>query len=141
MSPPRGLRRRDAAAGVGPPEAPPPGAPSSARHPGHAPEAPPPAWVATLPPPPFVDPASFATEPRFAPLSPRVAVLIAAAIVIGILLWMARDAVRPFVVGLLLVYLLDPPVRWLVRRGLRRTLAILLVYVRRDRRARRVPAT
>jgi predicted PurR-regulated permease PerM len=32
-------------------------------------------------------------------------------------------------VGLLLVYLLEPPVTWLVRRGLRRTLAILLVYV------------
>jgi predicted PurR-regulated permease PerM len=42
---------------------------------------------------------------------------------------MARDSVRPFVVGLLFVYLLDPPVRWLVRRGVRRTLAILIVYV------------
>ena len=42
---------------------------------------------------------------------------------------MARDSVRPFVVGLLLVYLLDIPVRWLVRRGLRRSLAILVVYI------------
>ncbi|MBA2300581.1 MAG: AI-2E family transporter, partial [Chloroflexi bacterium] len=58
-----------------------------------------------------------------------MAVLIATAVVVGLLLWMARDAVRPFVVGLLLVYLLEPPVRWLVRRGMRRTLAILLVYV------------
>lgn len=87
------------------------------------------ASVAVLPPPPFVDPASFPTAPRFAALSPRVAVLIGAAIVVGVLLWMARDAVRPFVVGLLLVYLLEPPVRWLARRGMRRTLAILLVYV------------
>jgi predicted PurR-regulated permease PerM len=86
-------------------------------------------WVAALPPPPFVDPGSISTAPRFAALSPRVAVLIAAAVVVGLLLWMARDAVRPFVVGLLLVYLLEPPVRWLVRRGMRRTLAILLVYV------------
>ena len=62
-------------------------------------------------------------------LSPRVAVLICGAIVIGILLWMARDAVRPFVLGLLLVYLLDPPVRWLTRRGVRRSFAILIVYV------------
>ena len=85
-------------------------------------------WVAALPPPPFIDPASSPAEPRFAALSPRVAVLIAAAVVLGLLLWMARDAVRPFVVGLLLVYLLEPPVRWLVRRGMRRTLAILLVY-------------
>ncbi len=86
-------------------------------------------WVAALPPPPFIDPASSPTEPRFAALSPRVAVLLAAAVVLGALLWMARDAVRPFVVGLLLVYLLEPPVRWLVGRGMRRTLAILLVYV------------
>ncbi len=85
-------------------------------------------WVAALPPPPFIDPASSPTEPRFAALSPRVAVLLAAAVILGVLLWMARDAVRPFVVGLLLVYLLEPPVRWLVRRGMRRTLAILLVY-------------
>ncbi len=86
-------------------------------------------WVAALPPPPFIEPASSPTEPRFAALSPRVAVLLAAAVVLGVLLWMARDAVRPFVVGLLLVYLLEPPVRWLVGRGMRRTLAILLVYV------------
>ena len=86
-------------------------------------------WVAALPPPPFIDPASSPGDPRFAALSPRVAVLIGAAVVLGVLLWMARDAVRPFVVGLLLVYLLEPPVRWLVRRGMRRTLAILLVYV------------
>jgi predicted PurR-regulated permease PerM len=87
------------------------------------------AWVARLPPPPFVDPAAPRDSPRFAPLSPRVAVLIATAIVVGLLLWMARDSIRPFIVGLLLVYLLDPPVRWLTRRGLRRTVAILVVYV------------
>jgi len=86
-------------------------------------------WAASLPPPPFVAPAGGPTESRFVPLSPRVAVLIAAAIIIGILLWMARDSVRPFIVGLLFVYLLDPPVRWLARRGVRRTLAILIVYV------------
>ncbi|HSL77094.1 MAG TPA: AI-2E family transporter [Candidatus Limnocylindrales bacterium] len=87
------------------------------------------AWVAALPPPPFVDPDSYPDHPRFARLSPRVAVLITAAIVIGVLLWMARDAVRPFIVGLLIVYLLDPPVRGLAARGMRRSLAILLVYV------------
>ena len=86
------------------------------------------AWLARLPRPPFVDPGSATTAPRFAALSPRVGVLIAAAVVIGIVLWMARDAVRPFIVGLLFVYLLDPPVRWLTRHGLRRSLSILLVY-------------
>jgi predicted PurR-regulated permease PerM len=85
-------------------------------------------WVAELPPAPFID-SSGAGHGRFVPLSPRVAVLIAAAIVIGLLLWMARDSVRPFIIGLLFVYLLDPPVRWLVRRGIRRSIAILIVYV------------
>ncbi len=81
------------------------------------------------PPPPFIDPASPLDSPRVAALSPRVAVLLIAAVIIGILLWMARGAVTPFVVGLLLVYLLDPPARWLVRRGMPRTLAIIVVYV------------
>lgn len=85
--------------------------------------------IPSLPPPPFVDPAGPPDAPRLAALSPRVAVLLVAAIAIGLLLWLARDGVRPFVVGLLLVYLLDPPVRWLVRRGIRRTLAIVAVYV------------
>jgi predicted PurR-regulated permease PerM len=86
-------------------------------------------WVASLPPPPFVNAAAGPGEGRFAPLSPRVAVLIGAAAIAGLVLWMARDSIRPFILGLLFVYLLDPPVRWLVRRGLRRTLAILVVYV------------
>ena len=55
--------------------------------------------------------------------------LIVAGLVLGLLLWMARDAVRPFIVGLLFVYLLDPLVRRLAAAGLRRSLAILVVYV------------
>lgn len=97
--------------------------------PERAATAPPPEWVAALPPPPFVDAASYPDHPRLVSVSPRVAVLIGAAVVIGVLLWMARDAVRPFVLGLLLVYLLDPPVRWLARRGIRRSIAIIVVYV------------
>jgi predicted PurR-regulated permease PerM len=86
-------------------------------------------WAASLPPPPFVNRLAGATDSRFVPISPRVAVLIAAAAIAGLVLWMARDSIRPFILGLLFVYLLDPPVRWLVRRGLRRTFAILVVYV------------
>jgi predicted PurR-regulated permease PerM len=86
-------------------------------------------WVSSLPTPPFVNPSAGPTDSRFVPLSPRVAVLIIAALVAGLVLWMARDSIRPFILGLLLVYLLDPPVRWLVRRGLRRIFAILVVYV------------
>ena len=82
-----------------------------------------------LPRPPFIDPTSPIDSPRIAPLTPRVAVLMAATVVLGVLLWLASDAVRPFVVGLLFVYLLDPPVRWLANHGVRRTIAILLVYI------------
>ena len=89
----------------------------------------PPHWVALLPAPPFIDPTAGPKDSRFVPLSPRVAVLVLAAAILGLILWMARDSIRPFILGLLFVYLLDPPVRWLVRRGLRRTLAILVVYV------------
>jgi predicted PurR-regulated permease PerM len=85
-------------------------------------------WAATLPPPPFVDASATGDHRRFVPLSPRVAVLIAAGILLAVLLMIAQDSVRPFIVGLLFVYLLDPPVRWLARRGLRRSIAILVVY-------------
>jgi predicted PurR-regulated permease PerM len=85
-------------------------------------------WAASLPPPPFVDMSGAEGQRRFTPLSPRVAVLIAAAVLLAILLIVAQDSVRPFIVGLLFVYLLDPPVRWLARHGLRRSIAILVVY-------------
>jgi predicted PurR-regulated permease PerM len=55
--------------------------------------------------------------------------LIVSAVVLLLVLSMAADAVRPFIVGLLFVYLLDPPVRWLVRLKVPRSLAILIVYV------------
>ena len=86
-------------------------------------------WAASLPPPPFADKPGTDGHRRFPPLSPRVAVLIGASVLLGILLIIAQDSVRPFIVGLLFVYLLDPPVRWLARHGLRRSLAILVVYV------------
>jgi predicted PurR-regulated permease PerM len=86
-------------------------------------------WVQGLPPPPFIDPTAGPGERQFVPLSPRVAVLVAASIIAGLVLWMARDSIRPFILGLLFVYLLEPPVRWLVRRGVRRIYAIVLVYV------------
>jgi predicted PurR-regulated permease PerM len=86
-------------------------------------------WSAALPPAPFVvvDPAT--GDRRIAPLSPRVAVLIGAFVIIGLLLWMGRDAVRPFILGLLFVYLLEPAVRFLANRRVPRPLAILLCYL------------
>ena len=86
-------------------------------------------WTAALPPPPFVGREGGHGTGRFAPLSPRVAILVATVVVLAVVLSMAADSVRPFIVGLLFVYLLDPPVRWLVRLHVPRALAILIVYV------------
>jgi len=65
--------------------------------------------------------------------TPRVALVIATAVVVAILLYLARDALTPFVVGLLLIYLLDPAVGWVTRRrvasrNVPRGLAVLIVY-------------
>jgi predicted PurR-regulated permease PerM len=57
-----------------------------------------------------------------------VALLIAAALVLGIVLYLGRAAVTPFLIGLLIVYVLDPPVRWLARRGVPPVVAVLVVY-------------
>ena len=66
--------------------------------------------------------------------SPRVGLVIAAAVVVGVLLYLGRHALTPFIVGALIVYVLDPAVgllarqrigRWQVPRGL----AVLVVYI------------
>jgi predicted PurR-regulated permease PerM len=75
------------------------------------------------------------TEPRRLTMpTPRVALVIGAVIVIGVLLYLGRHALTPFIVGALLVYLLDPAVSWLSRfkigrRSIPRGLAVLIVYV------------
>lgn len=66
---------------------------------------------------------------RIRPPTPRVGLVIVAAIVIGVALYLGREALSPFVVGLLIVYLLDPPVERLARVGIPRWLAVLIVYV------------
>ena len=66
---------------------------------------------------------------RMRPPTPRVALLLFAAVVVGLLLYLGRQAVGPFVVGLLLVYLLSPAVEWLTRHRVPRWLAVLLLYV------------
>ena len=65
---------------------------------------------------------------RLRPPSPRAAVAIGAAVLLLVVLYMGRGALGPFILGALLVYVLDPVVGWLTRRGLRRGLAILIVY-------------
>lgn len=66
--------------------------------------------------------------------TPRVALVLATAVVIAVVLYMARDALTPFIVGLLLIYLLDPAVGRVARlrvgsRHVPRGLAVLIVYV------------
>lgn len=65
--------------------------------------------------------------------TPRVALVIAAAIVVGVFLYLGRSALLPFLVGALLIYILDPAVAFLARRRigrfrLPRWIAVLLVY-------------
>jgi predicted PurR-regulated permease PerM len=61
-------------------------------------------------------------------MTPRVALLATAAVVVGIVLYAGREALGPFIIGLLLVYLLAPPIERLARLGAPRPLAILIVY-------------
>src|SRR6185437_7566271 len=75
-----------------------------------------------------VDAVAQPRDRRLRPPTPRVALLLAAGLVAGVLLALAGSAVAPFVVGLLLFYLFNPAVTWLNRRGMPRGLAILLVY-------------
>ncbi|HEX5148471.1 MAG TPA: AI-2E family transporter [Candidatus Limnocylindrales bacterium] len=61
-------------------------------------------------------------------MTPRVALLATAAVVVAVVLYAGREALGPFIVGLLIVYLLAPPIEWLARLRIPRALAILLVY-------------
>ena len=66
--------------------------------------------------------------------SRRVVVLLAGTLVLGILFWFGRDVLAPFVVGVLIVYLLDPIVERLARARIAgrrppRAVLILLVYL------------
>jgi predicted PurR-regulated permease PerM len=80
-------------------------------------------------PAPFLDRRANPDGRRLRPPTPRVALLLFASVIVAALLWLGREALSPFVVGLLLVYLLDPPVERLARLGLPRWVAILLVYL------------
>ena len=68
------------------------------------------------------------TARRLPPMSPRVALLAVALTIVTIVLYVGREALGPFIVGLLVVYLLAPPVEWLSRRQVPRPIAILAVY-------------
>ncbi|MBM4407696.1 MAG: AI-2E family transporter [Chloroflexi bacterium] len=87
--------------------------------------------LGTAPAPPHDQAAAPAPgRPAGLPAPSQRAVLIIAAVTIaGIVLWMGREALSPFVIGLLLVYLLNPLVERVTSVGVPRWLAVLLVYV------------
>jgi predicted PurR-regulated permease PerM len=87
-----------------------------------------PATSAPAGPAPFTERRASPDGRRLRPPTPRVALLLFAAILISFVLYLGRDALSPFIVGLLFVYLLDPAVERLGRFGLPRGLAILVVY-------------
>lgn len=71
---------------------------------------------------------------RLEPPTPRVALVIATAVLVGVLLYLGRHALTPFIIGALLVYILDPAVGLVARiriggRTMPRGLAVLIVYI------------
>jgi predicted PurR-regulated permease PerM len=70
-------------------------------------------------------------EPRagFGPISPRVALVIGTSIAIAVVLYAGRSALGPFILGLVLAYLLDIPVERMSRVGLPRWISVLIVYI------------
>ncbi len=68
------------------------------------------------------------TARRLPAMSPRVALLVVAVVALGIVLFAGRASLGPFIVGLLFVYLLAPPVEWLTRLRIPRSIAILITY-------------
>ena len=65
---------------------------------------------------------------RVGPPSPRAALVIAGAVVLFAILYLGRSALGPFVVGLVLAYLLDLPVERMARIGVPRWASVLIVY-------------
>lgn len=59
----------------------------------------------------------------------RVAIAMVAIAILGVVLLLAADAIRPFILGVLLVYLLAPTVERLARLGVPRGIAVLMVFV------------
>jgi predicted PurR-regulated permease PerM len=81
------------------------------------------------------EPAAAASTPpqsrptsRIPAPSPRVLVVLIGAIVLGVILYLSRHALGPFVVGLVFAYILDFPVEAMARLRVPRWASVLLVY-------------
>lgn len=66
---------------------------------------------------------------RLAAPTPRVALTIAAGALLVVVFLLAAGAIKPFVLGVLLVYLLAPSVDRLASLGVPRGLAVLIVFI------------
>ena len=56
---------------------------------------------------------------RLKPPTPRTVLIVVAIVAILVLLYLARDGLLPFAIGIVLVYVLSPVVRWLAVHGWR----------------------
>ena len=83
---------------------------------------------ASGPTPPLAAVATGAPVPPHRAADPSRGLVIAGAIVLFAILYLGRSALGPFVVGLVLAYLLDIPVERMARIGLPRWLSVLIVY-------------
>ena len=73
--------------------------------------------------------ASRETGPRFRPPTYRSLVFISVLVILAVLLYAAGGPLTPYLIGLILVFVLNPVVDWLERRGMGRGLATMLVIV------------
>lgn len=69
------------------------------------------------------------TGPRFKPPTYRSLVFIAVLVLLAVLLYAAGGPLTPYLIGLILVFVLNPVVDWLERRGMGRGFATMLVIV------------
>lgn len=67
--------------------------------------------------------------PILTPYQRQAAIWTALALAFGIVLWLLRPVLTPFLLGAILAYILQPGVAWLVRRRVPRGLAALVMIV------------
>ncbi|MEO8182009.1 MAG: AI-2E family transporter [Deltaproteobacteria bacterium] len=58
----------------------------------------------------------------------RIIFLVCSALFVLLVAWMTREVVLPFILAIIIAYVLTPLVGWCERRGLRRAVSIIVVY-------------
>ena len=59
----------------------------------------------------------------------RIIFLLSSAVFALLVLWFTREVVLPFILAVIIAYVLTPLVAWCERRGLQRSVSIIAVYV------------